>query len=306
MKTQFRLAYCVAVVLVFSHAIADDKLPATVADDAQLIEEFSSDAFFEGPTWDPKTSKLYFTSFNKKSTQVLRLDKRGAASVWMDETEGINGTFLSFDGKLLGAQAYGHRIVKVAFGDLTAPKYETLLEDESLNQPNDVCQSPTGDIFFTDPDFKNRQTSAVYHLAPTGKVTKIIDDMPLPNGVITSLDGKTLYVGDSHQAIWRSYPIKEDGTVGAGKTFLDPNTESKTAPDGMTIDERGNLYFSGRGGVWVAAPSGTSLGFIPVPEFCSNAAFGGEDGKVLFLTCSKKVYSLQMKVRGGQFVRGTE
>jgi gluconolactonase len=307
MKLPFLFVSCAAVVLLFSQALAEDaKLPPTVADGAKLIEEYAADAFFEGPTWDPKTAKLYFTSFKGKSTQVLRLDKRGAASVWMDNTEGINGTFYSFDGQLLGAQARGHRIVKVKFSELSPVKYGTLLKDTSLNQPNDVCQTPSGDIYFSDPDFKNRKTSAVYHLAKSGKVTKIIDDMPLPNGVITSLDGQTLYVGDSHQALWRSYPIKEDGSVGAGKTFLNPDTKSKAAPDGMTIDERGNLYFTGRGGVWVAASNGTPLGFIAVPESISNATFGGEEGKALFLTCNKKVYSLNMKVRGGQFVRDTK
>ena len=71
----------------------------------------------------------------------------------------------------------------------------------------------------------------------------------------------------------------------------------------MSIDEQGNLYFSGRGGVWVATPVGKSLGFIPVPEFCSNVTFGGADGRTLYLTCDKKVYSLAMNVRGGQFAR---
>ena len=201
MKLPFQFVSCAAVVLLSSQALAKDaEFPPTVADGAKLIEEYAADAFFEGPTWDPKTAKLYFTSFKGKSTQVLRLDKRGAASVWMDNTEGINGTFYSFDGQLLGAQARGHRIVKVKFSELTPVKYGTLLKDTSLNQPNDVCQTPSGDIYFSDPDFKNRKTSAVYHLAKSGKVTKIIDDMPLPNGVITSLDVQTLYVGDSHQS----------------------------------------------------------------------------------------------------------
>jgi gluconolactonase len=91
------------------------------------------------------------------------------------------------------------------------------------------------------------------------------------------------------------------GTVGPGAVFFDPATDNRASPDGMSIDEQGNLYFSGRGGVWVASPEGKSLGFIPVPEFCSNVTFGGADGRVLYLTCDKKVYALAMKVRGGQF-----
>jgi gluconolactonase len=71
----------------------------------------------------------------------------------------------------------------------------------------------------------------------------------------------------------------------------------------MSIDERGTLYLSGSGGVWVVDKFGESLGLIPIPEFCSNVAFGGPEGKTLYLTCEKQVYSLAMKVKGGQFTR---
>jgi gluconolactonase len=72
-------------------------------------------------------------------------------------------------------------------------------------------------------------------------------------------------------------------------------------PDGMCADINGNLYFAMRGGIWVVSPEGKSLGLIPVPEFCSNVTFGGADGKTLYITCDRKVYSLSMKVKGAQF-----
>ena len=133
------------------------------------------------------------------------------------------------------------------------------------------------------------------------QVKKIIKDMLIPNGVLASNDEKTLFVSDSHLKLWRSYPIREDGTVGKGKIFLDSDTERKESPDGMTIEAQGNLYGSGRGGVWVASPKGETLGMIMVPESCSNVTFGDRDGKTLYMTCSKKVYSLQMTDRGGQY-----
>ena len=121
-----------------------------------------------------------------------------------------------------------------------------------------------------------------------------------PNGCIASRDGRTLYVGDSERKHWRAYELSAAGEVGAGRLFFDPETENRDSPDGMTIDEHGDLYFAGRGGVWVVTPEGTPLGLIPVPEFCSNVTFGGADGKTLYLTCSKKVYQLAMQVRGAQ------
>jgi gluconolactonase len=297
---------CLTALWLLSAATAsaaDFPVPSTVANGAALVLVYENDRFFEGPTWDPRTKKLYFTAFGKdQETQILRLDGPNKVAVWLDKTEGVNGTYLSRDGRLLGAQAFGHRLLSYGIGPNGPLETKALVEDSSLFQPNDVAQSITGDIYYSDPDFKNRQRSAVYHLSPAGKITKIIEDLPLPNGVITSNDGKTLYVGDSHLKHWRAYPIQADGSVGPGILFFDPPTDRQDDPDGMSIDAEGNLYLTGRGGVWVADRFGNSLGLIAVPEFCSNVTFGGEDGRTLFLTCAKKVYRLQMKGRGAQFM----
>jgi len=275
--------------------------PATVAEGAELVEEYGDDRFFEGPTWDPQTKRLYFTAFRGKETQILRLDGPGKIYVWLDDTKGVNGTCLARDGRMLGAMAFGNKLVSYQVALKVPSDTKVLVDDTSLNQPNDVAASPRkgGGIYFTDPDFKNRVTSAVYHLSTTGEVKQVLNDMQIPNGCIVSNDGKTLYVGDSYLKHWRAYPIQSDGSLGPGIVFFDPDTERDDDPDGMSIDERGNLYLSGRGGVWVCDKWGKSLGLIPIPEFCSNVCFGGEDGKTLYLTCSKKLYSLKMNVRGG-------
>lgn len=280
---------------------AEPEMPETVAAGATLTEVYAADRFFEGPTWDQNGQRLYFTSFADASAQVLRLDAPGQVTVWMDQSEGVNGTYLSVDGHFLGAQAHGHRVVKYAFGSEGPENPKTLVASDLWHQPNDICQTPNGDLYFTDPDFNERETSIVYRFSRKGELSKVVTDMLVPNGVIASNDGKTLYVGDSHLKLWRSYAIHTDGTVGPGKVFFDPDTENRSSPDGMSIDIDGNLYFTGRGGVWVAGPQGGSLGLIPTPEFCSNVTFGGSDGKILYLTCNKKVYSLRMSVRGGQF-----
>ena len=282
---------------------ADAPLPSTVAKKAALVEVFASEAFHEGPVWDPVTGKVYFTAFfsgEKPNQQIIRLDGVGRGTVWLDKTEGVNGTWLAGNGRMLGAQAYGHRLMSYKIGANGPSDARALAVNMKWNQPNDVCQTPNGNIYFTDPDFANRKTSKVFLLKPDGSVSRIIDDMPVPNGVVAANDGKTLYVGDSHRKLWRSYPIKGDGTVGGGKDFFNPDTKNDSSPDGMSIDEQGNLYLTGRGGVWVASAKGASLGLIPTPEFCSNVTFGGKDGRTLYLTCSKKVYSLAMNVRGGE------
>jgi gluconolactonase len=300
-RTAFIFIPALATLLVACAAQtlrAAEPIPDTVAAGAALVEAYADPRFFEGPTWDPGTGKLYFTAFGENNhTQILRLDGPGKVHVFKDNTEGVNGTYLSNDGRLLGAQAFGHRGVSYDFatGDM-----RVLASDAAWHQPNDICQTSNGDIFFTDPDFADGKTSAVYRLSG-GKATKVVSDMAKPNGCIAANDGRTLYVGDSHYKHWKAYPIAADGTIGAGRIFFDPDTENRDSPDGMSIDDRGNLYFAGRGGVWAVTPEGKSMGLIPVPEFCSNVTFGGADGKTLYLTCSKKLYQLAMQVRGGQF-----
>lgn len=301
-------ANCVILFGVLSltgRLVAEERfpIPKTVAPGAELVEVYSDPRFFEGPTWDHKTNKLYFTAFAEGNQQIMRLDAPGKATVWLDKTEGVNGTFLSLDGRLLGAQAYGHRVMSYRIGRKGPIRPKILAAENTWNQPNDICQTPNGDIYFTDPDFKNRKTSAVFRLSKRGKVTRVITDMQVPNGLIASNDGKTLYVGDSYLKLWRLYPIRPDGSVGGGALFFDPETEDRNSPDGMSIDEQGNLYLSGRGGVWVVSWECEPLGLIRLPVFCSNVTFGGRDGKTLYMTCSRKVFSLAMNVRGGQWLR---
>ncbi len=292
-------------VAAVCRAAENNPVPPTVADGAKLMLVYEDDRFFEGPSWDPATGKLYFTAFGKKGDeQVLRLDEPGHASVWWDHTQGVNGTYLSRNGRLLCAQAFGHHLLSVKIGASGPEDIKELSGDFQgvpYLQPNDVCESPvTGGIYYTDPNFQGKAHSAVYYLSPEGRVHRIIDHLKLPNGVEVSNDGKTLFLGDSFEKRIYSYPIEADGTVDQGKVavFFDPKTENQADPDGMTTDGEGNLYFCMRGGVWVTTSRGQNLGLIPTPEFCSNVVFGGPDGKTLYFTCSKHVYSLAMRVRG--------
>lgn len=270
-------------------------LPPTVAEGATLELVHTGEPLYEGPVWHPETACWYFTA--ARAGEIYRLDEAGAVTVLVENTEGVNGMVLARDNTLLGAQAFGHRLVKI---DPTSASSEmvTVAEDMTWNQPNDVCETARGDLYFSDPNWADNSKSAVYRMSPEGEVTRIIDDIATPNGVITSLDGRTLYLGDSRNAVWHSYPIAEDGSIGAGSLFFDPDTENRSDPDGMAIDEHGNLYFTGRGGVWVVSPEGEALGLIPTPEFCANVGLGGPDGQSLLLTCRGKVYRLAMRVRG--------
>lgn len=275
-------------------------LPPTAAADAKLTEVYSGDGFYEGPMWDPASGKLYFTGFFNSNTvlQVLRLDEPGKATVWEGESQGVNGTFVSLDGRMLGAQGGAKAVIDWQIGANGPEDKQTLYQNDELNQPNDICQTADGRIYFTDPNFQTQQ-SGVY-LIKDGETQQIIDDIPAPNGIITSLDGRTLYISDSGDKFWRSYALDEAGLPGEERTFFKPDVANQNSPDGMTIDADGNLYLAGRGGVWMVSPEGKALGLVPIPEFCSNVTFGGKDGKTLYMTCAGKLYMLEMTVTGAK------
>ena len=301
------LAVAVAQTAGAGSAAGQAALPPTVAPGEKLSVVYEDGRFFEGPSWDPLTARLYFTAFEKGNEQVLRLDAPGKVTVWMDHTQGVNGTYLSRTGRLLAAQAFGHNLLSMRVGRDGPEDVKSLtsgFEGVPYIQPNDVAESPaTGGVYYTDPNFKGKTRSAVYYLSPEGAVRLVVENLKLPNGVEVSNDGRTLYVSDSFEKRVYSYPILPDGGVDQGrvKIFFDPQTENANDPDGMCSDAEGNLYFAMRGGVWVVTPEGKSLGLIPVPEFCSNVTFGGADGRTLYITCDKKVYALAMKARGSQF-----
>lgn len=297
--------------------ISTFSMPPTVQEGAQLQAVYEENGrFFEGPVWDDKTGKLLFTAHANKNApfQILRLDqtgdntKPGKAGVWMNETQGINGMTFGRDGRLLAAQGRANppALVSMRIGANGPEDFKTVvravpqIEAANFVETNDLSEDARGGIYFTAPDFAGKQRSAVVYWHPRGEMLRVISNLKLPNGVEVSNDGKTLYVSDSFEKRVYSYPILETGYVDVAKVriFFDPPTSNMADPDGMTTDAEGNLYFTMRGGVWVASPEGKSLGLIAVKEFVSNVAFGGADGRTLFMTCTNKVYSLAMKARG--------
>jgi gluconolactonase len=170
------------------------------------------------------------------------------------------------------------------------------------NGPNDVWSAPGGGLYLSDPFYvrnywehktMTQDKQCVYYLKPDHKtVVRVVDDLLQPNGLIGTPDGKTLYITDIQgQKTW-SYSINADGSISDKKLFCEMGS------DGLTIDENGNLYLVGRG-VTVFDKSGKKLGNIPVPEgWTANICFGGKDSKSLYITASKGLYRIRMKVKG--------
>ena len=221
----------------------------------------------------------------------------------MSTSERWNGTFLANDGRLIVAEQQNPKIASYRIGINGPEDKQILAQNSSWNPPNDLCQTPNGHIYFTAPSW-SVPSQAVYHLTPQGVVSVIITDMSKPNGIITSPDGSKLYVGDYDTKNWRVYPINADGSIGSGSIFFNPSSGNSNGTDGMTIDENGNLYLTGKGGIWIVSPQGNQLDYISIPEYASNVTFGGVDGMTLYITCQNKVYSLQTTVHGVNWATG--
>jgi gluconolactonase len=170
-----------------------------------------------------------------------------------------------------------------------------------LNGPNDVWICPSGGLYFTDPYYKRpywkrgpkEQDECVYYLsADCKKLVRVIGDMKRPNGIIGTPDGKTLYVADIDGRKTYSYRVQPDGTLADKRLFCEPGS------DGMTIDDQGNIYLTGKG-VLVFDKSGKKIEQIEVNDpWTANVCFGGKDRQTLFITASQNFYSIRMKVKG--------
>jgi sugar lactone lactonase YvrE len=259
--------------------------------------------FYEGATWDTNSNKLFFTR-RTGTYQILRLESPNNATVWMNNDPLTNGMLLGLNGRLLTCDENLKQIRSHIIAE-AGPEDTTVL-CTAPDMPNDLVELTNGNIYFTCPDWSSATYQGVYLLKKSdGSVTRVNNALTQPNGIITSLDETKLYVSESSSSVnsnkrWWVFPINSDGSLGTGSVFFKPTTSTYFDPDGMTIDERGNLYFTGLGGVWVVSPTGQQLKKITISEQASNICFGGPDRKTLYITCQNKVYSLAMLVRGGE------
>ena len=304
-----------------------------VGADAQLQKVATGfDKWTEGPVWTAGGS-LFFAEI--PANNIDQWKPGGTASVFIHPSgytgaepykgpePGSNGMTLDSSGRLTVA---GHARRNVWRLEKLSPDAQiTVLADsyqgKRLNSPNDLVYRSNGDLYFTDPPYglptqgdkdplKELQVNGVYRIPrahqqkagdrpQNGKLQLLIQDLPRPNGIAFSPDEKFLYVSDSGKRVWMRYNVAADGSVSNGAVFCDPSGQSgHGGPDGIKVDEQGNLYGSGPGGVWIISPAGKHIVTIEVPEVAANLAWGGTDGKTLYITASTSVYSIGLQVPG--------
>jgi len=138
----------------------------------------------------------------------------------------------------------------------------------------------------------------VYYVPRTGRAIRVIDNLMRPNGLILSPDLQTLYVADNGaKTIW-AYDVQADGSLAGGRTFADMDLAASSGGDGMTIDQRGNVYCAGQEHIWIWDPQGRLLSKIAVPEGPANCTFAGPDRKTLYITARQSLYAIDLNVAG--------
>jgi gluconolactonase len=285
-----------------------------------VAEDFT---WAEGPVWiahggylllsDVPKNRMYRWAPGSHAASIF-LEPSGGTETKGFREPGSNGLKPGGRDRLLVADSGNRAIVLLDLRTKAKRPIAQRFEGKRLNSPNDLVVGPDGAIWFTDPPYglegiedsplKEQSANRVYRLAPDGKVTAIESQIHFPNGIAFSPDGRTLYVSNSdpNNAIILAWDVSPTGKLSRRRVFADMTALAKDSPglpDGMTVDERGNLWATGPGGIHVLAPDGRELGLVSTGAAISNCVFGGPDGRTLFMTSTHMLAALRTNVRGG-------
>ena len=271
-----------------------------VAPNAEVEKVAGGFEFIEGPIWHPEG----FLLFSDIPANIIYKWQPGQETVIFRQLSGnANGNTLDKSGRLVSAE-HGNRRVSRTEKDGEIVTLAKQYQGKRLNSPNDLVVKSDGSIYFTDPPYgiKPEQEElgfyGVYHLAPDGTLTLLVDDFVRPNGIVLSPDETKLYVNDSQEGHIRVFDVRSDG-IDNGKLFaqLKPPSEEGAA-DGMKVDVKGNIYSTGPGGVWIFSPEAELLGIVETPEAPTNLAWGDRDYQTLYITANTSLYRIRLKTKG--------
>ncbi|HSF04166.1 MAG TPA: SMP-30/gluconolactonase/LRE family protein [Methylomirabilota bacterium] len=309
----------VATEIIRRDPALDDIVPPS----ARLEKLADGFLFTEGPVWVPgsATTGGYLLFSDPNANTIYRWSPDGQVSVFRTKSgyagidvgeygqPGSNGLALDREGRLTVNEHGNRRVSRLErTGALTvlADRYQ----GRRLNSPNDLIYRSDGALYFTDPPFglpkafadpgKELPFSGVFCLI-NGKLRLVASDLSGPNGLALSPDERYLYVGnwDPRRKVVMRYEVRPDGALSSGQVFFDmTDAPGEDALDGVKVDQRGNVYVSGPGGLWILSPDGTHLGTLKGPEHPHNMAWGDDDGQTLYLTAQTGLYRIRLSVPG--------
>jgi gluconolactonase len=265
--------------------------------------------FVEGPIWHPRERSLIFSDILGNS--LYRWSEAAGLETLRRNSYMANGNAYDRRGRVVTCEHATSRLTRTDFAQ--GGELEVLashFEVQQLNSPNDVVVKSNGAIYFTDPDSgrsagfgvpraRELPFNGVYRLEPeSGMITLLVDDFAKPNGLCFSQDESLLFVNDTIRQHIRVFDVLAEGEVGNGRLFAKLSGDKPGVADGMKIDQAGNLYSCGPGGIHIFNQAGDSLGVIETPEFAANFVFGDDDLQTLYITASTSLYRLRVNVPG--------
>jgi len=301
----------------------DPEMDRVIGRNPKVLKLAEGFMFTEGPVWvpEPDGGHLLFSDPNANTIYRYSPAGTGELSVFRSPSgysgadiaeygqPGSNGLTLDAHGRLTIDEHGNHRVTRLE-PDGRATVLASAFEGKRLNSPNDLVYRSDGALYFTDPPFglpkffddphRELDFSGVY-LLKDGKLSVLTKELTGPNGIALSPDERSLYVGnwDEKRKVVLRFDVHADGTVANGKVFFDMTSAAgEDAIDGIKVDVDGRVYVSGPGGIWVVAADGRHLGTFVTPAHAHNFAFGGADGKTLYLAAEHGLYSLQLNVAG--------
>jgi gluconolactonase len=317
-----------ARLAAYHEIIAEDAKPELLVDGKKTKPELF---FTEGPKW--MNGKIYLSNMffdqswgaNPKKSSTVELDPNGTYRNINEGKMQTNGLYPYKNGNLIVCDMMGHRVVEMTTKGEVVRVLADKYDGKPIDGPNDVITDAKGGFYFTDPQFTMEPTKfqpgrAVYYVSAEGKITRVVEpnEFAMPNGILLSPDGKTLYINncydneswypvnsekDNH--IW-AYDVNADGSISKGRKFatlfltenvLDRKGKSSSA-DGMAIDTDGNLYVATYYGVQIFNKKGEFVGMINLPSFPVSLCFGDADMKTLYIVSYSKVYKIKTNKQG--------
>ncbi len=299
----------------------DARFDQLVAPGTQIEKLADGFTWVEGPIWSRKEALLFFSDIpanaiyqwreGKGVSLFLKPSGYTGSARFAGKEPGSNGLTLDSAGRLVLCR-HGDRQIARLEPDRKVTVLADRYEGKRINSPNDLVFKSNGDLYFTDPPFglpqafddphKELPFQGVYRVSKDGRVQVLIKDLKAPNGIAFSPDEKSLYVSDvdPKRSAWWVYDVKEDGTVANGRIFFDATRWRKDpffGPDGLKVDQKGNLFGARPGGISVFAPDGTHLGNIEIGGPTSNLNWGN-DGSVLYVTGGSAIYRIRLTTKG--------
>ena len=260
----------------------------------------------EGPVWCKEGGYLLFSDIH--ANRRMKWAPGEGVSIFKEPTDRANGLTRDLQGRLVAAEHDSRRVTRLEH-DGSTTVIANSFKGRQLNRPNDVIVKSDGCMYFTDPWSLQRAQeewdldfSGVYRVTPDlGRLTLLINDFVLPNGLAFSPDESVLYINDSRRGHIRAWDMLPTGALalGTGRIFADLRGDRDGVPDGMKVDVEGNVYCGGSGGVWVMDPSGKVLGIIVHGKSATtNVAWGDDDWKTLYITSRNELMRIRLNIAG--------